>query len=77
MSKSGEVETKEMILGYPMCVRAKEAAKMLGLSAQTLANHRAAGKGAPFIKFGRTILYEINALKSYLYEREVLPRNGR
>ncbi|MGN7614602.1 helix-turn-helix transcriptional regulator [Magnetococcales bacterium HHB-1] len=49
-----------------LCVRNNKAAELLGVRPQTLAKWRTEGTGPPFIKMGKTVVYQISALKEWL-----------
>jgi hypothetical protein len=51
----------------------KDAAKMLGKSAGTLANDRLYGRGLPYIKAGGRILYDTNDIVQYLEKHKIDP----
>ena len=44
----------------------EQAAEYLGVSKQTLANWRVAGKGPPFSPYGRSIFYEREVLDAWI-----------
>jgi len=52
--------------GLPHLANEREAADALGISAATLAKWRALGKGPPFLKIGRRVLYDASDLRAYL-----------
>jgi len=43
-----------------------ELSKSLGISASTLAHYRCSGKGPEFIKIGRRVFYDEDAIKRWL-----------
>ncbi|MBF6161063.1 helix-turn-helix domain-containing protein [Nocardia cyriacigeorgica] len=52
----------------------QEAAELVGTSAATLANDRAAGRGLPYVKISpQRIRYRLSDLLAYLDERTVRP----
>lgn len=54
-----------------------EAAKIAGLSPQTLRNWRQLGRGPAYSKLGRSVRYSLNDLISWLEGRRINPlRNG-
>ena len=55
-------EFEKLITGH-------EAAKILGLSEQTLRIHRIKGGGVPFVKIGRNVRYKESDLISYIEAR--------
>lgn len=46
-----------------------QAARFLKCAPGTLANKRVNGGGPPFIKFGKNVFYDLNALNVYLAEQ--------
>lgn len=56
-----------------LVVTETEAAKMLGVSVQTLRNHRCARKGLPYAKFGRFVRYFTDDIEAYLRDHRVDP----
>jgi len=44
----------------------REVARRLGVSVQTLRNHRYQDVGIPYIKFGRRVLYNPDDVSNYL-----------
>jgi Helix-turn-helix domain len=49
----------------PMLLRPTEAARMLGVHPQSLANWRAAGRGPKWCKLGTAVRYSVEALREY------------
>jgi 2-hydroxychromene-2-carboxylate isomerase len=43
-----------------------EAAKILRRGVQTLRNQRAAGTGAPYVKLGKSVRYDLEDLRRYI-----------
>lgn len=54
-----------------MLLSPEDAALVLGVAEGTLANWRAAGKGPPFVRVGRKVMYRMESLEDWLLEREV------
>ena len=50
----------------PNVLRARDAARVLGLSESTLAKLRLSGKGPPYCKLGRRVLYQPHDLSTWL-----------
>jgi predicted DNA-binding transcriptional regulator AlpA len=50
-------------------LRARDAAAILGLSAATLADWRCEGKGPPFRRLGRVIIYDAAELDEWMEQR--------
>jgi hypothetical protein len=44
----------------------KQVSEQLGLHVQTLRNHRFLGKGIPYLKIGRAVRYDPEAIRNYL-----------
>jgi len=57
-------------------IPAPEAAKILGLAPQTLANQRFRGVGLPYHKFGRAIRYLLADILNYAESHRIEPRDG-
>ena len=57
-------------------IPAPEAAKILGLAPQTLANQRFRGVGLPYHKFGRAIRYLLADVLNYAESNRIEPRDG-
>jgi hypothetical protein len=57
-------------------IPAPEAAKILGLAPQTLANQRFRGVGLPYHKFGRAIRYLLADVLNYAESHRIEPRDG-
>ena len=49
-------------------VRTKQAADYIGSTKSTLEKKRLTGDGPPFIKIGRTVVYDVADLDAYLAE---------
>ena len=58
-------------------VRETEVSEITGIPVQTLRNHRSRNQGLPFIKYGRTVLYDVQEVYQYLDSRKVLTENAR
>jgi len=52
-------------------LRQEEVGRLLGLSPQTLANHRSRGVGIPFVRLGRSVRYLERDVKEYLEKNRV------
>ena len=57
-------------------IPAPEAARILGLAPQTLANQRFRGVGLPYHKFGRAIRYLLADVLNYAESHRIEPRDG-
>ena len=57
-------------------IPAPEAAKILGLAPQTLANQRFRGVGLPYHKFGRAIRYLLADVLNFAESHRIEPRDG-
>lgn len=53
-----------------------QAAKILGLKAQTLRNWRGQAKGPPYVKAGRAVRYSLQDLISFMTARRIDPEKG-
>lgn len=56
----------------PNYISVQEAAKYLCLSRITLDNWRAAGKGPPYARLGRRVVYRLDCLNAWVTERTVV-----
>ncbi len=54
-------------------VKDTKAAQILDVAVQTLRNHRHQGRGLPYCKIGRTVLYSLDDIKSYLDSKKIVP----
>ena len=52
------------------------AAAFLGLAVQSLRNVRSHGKGPPYIKLGRRVVYKVSDLEEYLNRHRIDPQAG-
>jgi len=52
-------------------LRDNDAAKIVGLSVQTLRNYRFRGKGPDYVKRGRAVRYPYSALISWMESKRV------
>lgn len=52
----------------------KQLAKILNCSSGTLHNNRCRGKGLPYYKIGRRVMYHPKDVQAYLKERRVEPK---
>ena len=50
-------------------LRTKDAAAYIGLSKSTLEKMRVTGGGPPFIKMGKTVVYDVTDLDAWMAER--------
>lgn len=57
-------------------LKEKEVADLLKCKVQTLRNHRHLGRGLPYIKHGRGVLYHRDDIGSHLAARKVVPAEG-
>ena len=48
-----------------------EVAERTGMAVATLRNHRWLGRGIPYIKFGRSVRYSLEAVDAFMQERTV------
>jgi hypothetical protein len=55
-------------------VEEDEYAKLRGVEIQALRNERAKGKGPPYTKIGRKVVYPREALRKYLAASTVTPK---
>lgn len=53
----------------------KEAAKLLSLSRQTLANWRHLSKGPDYVRLGRRVLYPLTDLQAFIDVRKIRLNN--
>jgi len=53
-----------------------DAARMLGLSVQTLRNYRYLRTGPPYLKLGRAVRYLVEDLEKYLAARRIVPEEN-
>ena len=60
----------------PVFLPPKELAAKTGISVQTLANERHLGRGLPYHKHGKSILYFWPEVYSALREKKVTPRGA-
>lgn len=60
----------------PVFLTSKELALRVGLSTQTLANERHAGKGFPYIKRGKSVLYFWPEIFGILHGSRIEPRRA-
>ena len=51
----------------------KQAAKLIGLSVQTLRNQRFKRCGLPYVKVGRSVRYDIQDIIPFMDNRKVQP----
>ena len=59
---------------HPRRIRTEAAAKHLGLSVSTLTHDRIyRGLGIPFLKLGKTVVYDTAALDQWMACRQVVP----
>jgi hypothetical protein len=56
------------MIDIPSVIRARDAARMLGLSESTLAKLRLSGNGPAYCKLGRRVLYRPQDLSLWLEE---------
>lgn len=67
MAKPERTPTPTLNPDVPLAVSPEVAGQILGgVAPHTLANWRAAGKGPPYVKSGRTVSYLIEDLSAYL-----------
>ena len=57
----------------PIFIDEKETARRTGYSRQTLANDRHLGRGFPYIKSGRKVLYFWPDVHNYLQDKKINP----
>ena len=57
----------------PRALNEREAAEILGLSVQTLRNHRARRRGIPYVKLGRRVLYLDVDIRRHLAAHRIDP----
>jgi predicted DNA-binding transcriptional regulator AlpA len=50
-------------------LRARDAAAVLGVAVGTLADWRCEGKGPPFKRLGRAVVYDLAALNAWMEQR--------
>ena len=48
-----------------------EVSGRTGMAVTTLRNHRWLGRGIPYIKFGRSVRYSLEAVDAFMQERTV------
>jgi len=60
----------------PVFLTPRELAPKIGSSTQTLANERHAGKGFPYIKRGKSVLYFWPEIFGILHESRIEPRRS-
>lgn len=53
-----------------------QVAELVGVSIQTLRNHRFLRRGLPYYKFYKRVLYSLDDVLQYLQERRVDPERG-
>jgi predicted DNA-binding transcriptional regulator AlpA len=58
-----------MTISNPITLTAKEAARILGLAASTLAKLRLSGNGPVYCKLGRRVVYRQEDLAAWLQSR--------
>jgi hypothetical protein len=76
-SKQAEPQTEPVTFTVePVFLNPKELASRTGLSVQTLANERHAGKGFPYIKRGKSVLYFWPEIFGILHGKRVEPRRA-
>ena len=51
-----------------------QAAARLGVSPQTLRNHRCKGIGLPYTRFGRRVLYDPVDIEALISQNKIMPR---
>ena len=57
-------------------INEREVSRIRGAALQTLRNERAAGKGIPFYRFGRSVRYRFDEVISWLEAHRVPPKEG-
>lgn len=62
---------KRMISMTDSLLHERDAARILGLSVHWLRRARCKGGGPPYIKFGRAVRYELNALLQWIADHRV------
>ncbi len=76
-SKQTEPQTEPVTFTVePVFLTPKELANRTGLSVQTLANERHAGKGFPYIKRGKSVLYFWPEIFGILHGSRIEPRRA-
>ncbi len=55
----------------------KEISLRTSFKLQTLRNHRHLGKGLPYLKVGRKILYDWDDVVEYLETKKIYPERGQ
>ncbi len=61
----------------PVFLTPRDLAPRIGSSTQTLANERHAGKGFPYIKRGKSVLYFWPEIFEILRDSRIVPRQAR
>ena len=59
--------------GIPRALSEVETAEVLGISVQTLRNHRHLRRGIPYVKLGRRVLYLDTDIRQHLASRRIDP----
>lgn len=62
-----------VIADLPALLKPAEAAKVLRTSTASLSQDRFLGRGAPYLKVGKRVLYDRDSLLEYLRARIVAP----
>ena len=57
--------------GKPQFVKDKDVHQLFGLGLSTLRNYRHLGKGPPYVKVGRAVLYELNDVLAWLNAHKI------
>jgi len=59
----------------PKYLGENQVSKIVGRALQTLRNDRSAGKGIPYVKFGRSVRYSLDDVVQFMESRKILPEN--
>lgn len=58
----------------PTYLTERQVFEMTGIPVSTLQNHRHYCKGLPYIKFGKSVRYDLKDIISYMESRKVQPQ---
>lgn len=53
----------------------KQVSGMTSMAVSTLRNHRFIGIGIPYVKFGKSVRYELHDVLNHFEERKIIPED--